>query len=76
MAPRPPAEGDTHAVTSARGATLHQDSSHGVFASRGNACVDRTAAAYLVDGRLPAGDVHCTGPVLPEPGPRSQEPRT
>ena len=59
-----------HRLPGSRLVTLHQDYSHGVFASRGNACVDRTAAAYLVDGRLPAGDVHCTGPGLPEPGPR------
>ncbi|MDI3406509.1 alpha/beta hydrolase [Streptomyces cavernicola] len=49
--------------------TLHDDYSHGVFASRGNACVDGTAAAYLVDGTLPDADVHCTGPGLPEPTP-------
>ncbi|MCD9589917.1 alpha/beta hydrolase [Streptomyces sp. 8ZJF_21] len=47
--------------------TLHQDYSHGVFASRGNPCVDGAAAAYLVDGALPAADVHCAGPGLPEP---------
>lgn len=47
--------------------TLHDDYSHGVFASRGNACVDGAAAAYLVDGTVPAADVHCTGPGLPRP---------
>ncbi|MCE4946481.1 alpha/beta hydrolase [Streptomyces albulus] len=46
--------------------TLHDDYSHGVFASRGNACVDATTAAYLTEGTLPAEDVHCTGPGLPE----------
>lgn len=45
--------------------TLDNDYSHGVFASRGNTCVDDTAAAYLVDGRLPAADVRCAGPGLP-----------
>lgn len=45
---------------------LDHDYSHGVFASRGNTCVDRTAAAYLVDGTLPTTDVRCTGPGLPE----------
>ncbi|WP_406263194.1 alpha/beta hydrolase [Streptomyces sp. NBC_00191] len=47
--------------------TLHDDYSHGVFASRGNACVDSAAGAYLVDGTVPAADVHCVGPGLPTP---------
>lgn len=47
--------------------TLHDDYSHGVFASRGDACVDGAAAAYLVDGTVPAADVHCSGPGLPTP---------
>ncbi|MFG2193995.1 alpha/beta fold hydrolase [Streptomyces sp. NPDC048639] len=47
--------------------TLHDDFSHGVFASRGNACVDGTAAAYLVDGTVPRRDVDCQGPGLPDP---------
>ncbi|WP_338932561.1 alpha/beta hydrolase [Streptomyces netropsis] len=46
--------------------TLADDYSHGVFASRGNACVDDTVAAYLVDGSVPAGDVRCAGPGLPQ----------
>ncbi|MGI5346943.1 alpha/beta fold hydrolase [Streptomyces sp. CA-250714] len=46
--------------------TLDNDYSHGVFASRGNACVDGTAAAYLVGGRVPRADVRCAGPGLPE----------
>ncbi|WP_234326506.1 alpha/beta hydrolase [Streptomyces sp. NRRL S-337] len=45
--------------------TLEDDYSHGVFASRGNACVDDAAAAYLVDGRAPETDVRCDGPGLP-----------
>ncbi|MER7404828.1 alpha/beta hydrolase [Streptomyces sp. NPDC000070] len=45
--------------------TLDNDYSHGVFASRGNACVDDTAAAYLVDGAVPTEDVRCLGPGLP-----------
>ncbi|WP_406346489.1 alpha/beta hydrolase [Streptomyces sp. NBC_00648] len=45
--------------------TLHDDYSHGVFASRGNSCVDGAAAAYLVDGTVPSTDVHCVGPGLP-----------
>lgn len=51
----------------ARLVTLHDDYSHGVFASRGNRCVDGTAAAYLVDGSVPHADVHCAGPGLPTP---------
>ncbi|WP_432142491.1 alpha/beta hydrolase [Streptomyces sp. bgisy084] len=47
--------------------SLHDDYSHGVFASRGNGCVDETAAAYLTDGTVPHADVHCTGPGLPTP---------
>ncbi|MEU9111040.1 alpha/beta hydrolase [Streptomyces sp. NPDC048483] len=47
--------------------TLHNDYSHGVFASRGNACVDGAAASYLVDGTVPAADVECAGPGLPTP---------
>ncbi|MEV5599724.1 alpha/beta hydrolase [Streptomyces sp. NPDC052496] len=50
--------------------TLHHDYSHGVFASRGNQCVDATVTAYLVGGTVPAGNVHCEGPGLPEPSPR------
>ncbi|MGW6903402.1 alpha/beta hydrolase [Streptomyces sp. NPDC054940] len=45
--------------------TLDDDYSHGVFASRGNACVDGAVAAYLVDGTVPAADVRCSGPGLP-----------
>ncbi|MBH1937311.1 alpha/beta fold hydrolase [Streptomyces sp. AV19] len=45
--------------------TLTDDYSHGVFASRGNACVDDAVAAYLVDGTVPDADVRCTGPGLP-----------
>ncbi|WP_030895385.1 alpha/beta hydrolase, partial [Streptomyces sp. NRRL S-474] len=46
--------------------TLDDDYSHGVFASRGNACVDETVAAYLVGGTVPAADVRCAGPGLPD----------
>ncbi|MFJ8629348.1 alpha/beta hydrolase [Streptomyces sp. NPDC093568] len=45
--------------------TLENDYSHGVFASRGNGCVDGTVAAYLVDGVVPGRDVRCAGPGLP-----------
>lgn len=45
--------------------TLENDYSHGVFASRGNGCVDGAVAAYLVDGRVPEADVRCSGPGLP-----------
>ncbi|MFI7141167.1 alpha/beta hydrolase [Streptomyces massasporeus] len=41
--------------------------SHGVFARRGNACVDGTVAAYLVDGTAPSAKVRCPGPGLPAP---------
>lgn len=37
--------------------TLDNDYSHGVFAGRGNACVDHAVAAYLVDGTVPTADV-------------------
>ncbi|MEW2029179.1 alpha/beta hydrolase [Streptomyces roseifaciens] len=46
--------------------TLENDYSHGVFASRGNACVDDAVAAYLVDGTVPGKDLRCQGPGLPE----------
>ncbi|MCZ4612402.1 alpha/beta hydrolase [Streptomyces sp. Lzd4kr] len=46
--------------------TLENDYSHGVFASRGNACVDGAVAAYLVDGVVPGSDVRCGGAGLPE----------
>ena len=45
--------------------TLENDYSHGVFASRGDSCVDGAVAAYLVDGRMPRHDVRCAGPGLP-----------
>jgi pimeloyl-ACP methyl ester carboxylesterase len=45
--------------------TLDDDYSHGVFASRGNTCVDDTVAAYLVRGDVPSANVRCTGPGLP-----------
>ncbi|MFJ7077419.1 alpha/beta hydrolase [Streptomyces sp. NPDC098781] len=45
---------------------LEDDYSHGVFASRGNGCVDGTVAAYLVDGVVPETDVRCAGPGLPQ----------
>ncbi|MFE6618887.1 alpha/beta hydrolase [Streptomyces sp. NPDC057740] len=47
---------------------LDDDYSHGVFASRGNGCVDGTVAAYLVDGVVPGADTRCEGPGLPTPG--------
>lgn len=47
---------------------LDDDYSHGVFASRGNGCVDGTVAAYLVDGVVPEADTRCEGPGLPTPG--------
>ncbi|WP_217213319.1 alpha/beta hydrolase [Streptomyces sp. AC550_RSS872] len=46
---------------------LDDDYSHGVFASRGNGCVDGTVAAYLVDGVVPEADAWCAGPGLPTP---------
>ncbi|MEU9230149.1 alpha/beta hydrolase [Streptomyces massasporeus] len=46
---------------------LDDDYSHGVFASRGNACVDGTVAAYLLDGTAPGAEVRCPGPGLPAP---------
>nr|WP_248505565.1 alpha/beta hydrolase [Streptomyces sp. D2-8] len=47
--------------------TLDDDYSHGVFASRGDACVDDTVAAYLLNGTVPAANVRCAGPGLPAP---------
>ncbi|CAM5496894.1 alpha/beta fold hydrolase [Streptomyces coeruleorubidus] len=44
---------------------LDDDYSHGVFASRGDACVDDTVAACLVRGEVPSANVRCTGPGLP-----------
>lgn len=46
--------------------TLDDDYSHGVFASRGNACVEETVSAYLVRGTVPVTNVRCAGPGLPE----------
>ncbi|GAQ58225.1 alpha/beta hydrolase [Streptomyces acidiscabies] len=66
--PVTPAEG-AHALRrllpGSRIVTLDDDYSHGVFASRGNACVDGTVAAYLLDGDVPPADVRCVGPGLP-----------
>ncbi|MEU9123130.1 alpha/beta hydrolase [Streptomyces sp. NPDC048506] len=56
-----------HRLPGSRLVTLHHDYSHGVFASRGNDCVDEAAAAYLVDGTVPGTDVDCRGPGLPTP---------
>ncbi|MFC5655165.1 alpha/beta hydrolase [Streptomyces nogalater] len=56
-----------HRLPGSRLVTLHDDYSHGMFASRGNPCVDGTVAAYLVDGTVPAAHVHCAGPGLPTP---------
>lgn len=67
------AQGLRRRLPAARLVTLDQDYSHGVFASRGNACVDDTAAAYLVDGTVPARDTHCTGPGLPAPVPATAQ---
>ncbi|OKI01468.1 protease [Streptomyces sp. CB02923] len=58
------------ALPGSRLVTLHNDYSHGVFASRGNHCVDSTVSAYLVGGTVPARNVHCDGPGLPEPSPQ------
>ncbi|WP_432095583.1 alpha/beta hydrolase [Streptomyces sp. bgisy100] len=68
VTPLPGARAMHRRLPGSRLVTLHQDYSHGVFASRGNACVDTTAADYLVRGTVPRQDVHCTGPGLPTPG--------
>ncbi|MEU2435578.1 alpha/beta hydrolase [Streptomyces rubradiris] len=68
--PVTPAEGArqlAHRFPGSRLVTLYDDYSHGVFASRGNPCVDGTVAAYLVDGTVPAAHVRCAGPGLPTP---------
>ncbi|MFI2371801.1 alpha/beta hydrolase [Streptomyces sp. NPDC018833] len=57
----------TRRLPGSRLVTLHDDYSHGVFASRGNACVDDAASAYLIHGTVPAADVNCAGPGLPTP---------
>ncbi|MFD0392306.1 alpha/beta hydrolase [Streptomyces nogalater] len=70
--PRHPGRGArqlAHRLPGSRLVTLHDDYSHGMFASRGNPCVDGTVAAYLVDGTVPAAHVHCAGPGLPTPDP-------
>ncbi|MFE2441421.1 alpha/beta hydrolase [Streptomyces sp. NPDC059426] len=54
-----------HHLPGSRLVTLDNDYSHGVFASRGNACVDDAVATYLVDGAEPRADVRCAGPGLP-----------
>ncbi|GGX65682.1 alpha/beta hydrolase [Streptomyces hiroshimensis] len=67
--PVTPAEGARamqRVLPGSRLVTLENDYSHGVFASRGNACVDDAVAAYLVDGTLPRGELRCQGPGLPE----------
>ncbi|MFE6774877.1 alpha/beta fold hydrolase [Streptomyces sp. NPDC057702] len=45
--------------------TLRDDYSHGVFASRGNPCVDQATATYLLTGALPGADLDCQGDGLP-----------
>ncbi|MFC9509390.1 alpha/beta hydrolase [Streptomyces sp. NPDC057002] len=59
------ARGLRRLLPGARLVTLENDYSHGVFASRGDACVDDTVAAYLVRGTVPSADVRCAGPGLP-----------
>ncbi|MER0243654.1 alpha/beta hydrolase [Streptomyces sp. HSW2009] len=49
----------------ARLVTLRNDYAHGVFASRGNPCVDRAVTGYLLAGALPATDLSCRGAGLP-----------
>lgn len=46
-------------------AVLDESYSHGAFASQRSACLDGTAARYLLTGELPGRDVRCAGPGLP-----------
>ena len=67
--PRHPHRGRTklrRLLPGSRLVTLDNDYSHGVFASRGNACVDETAAAYLVEGRCRRWTWGAWGPGLPD----------
>ncbi|WP_308251401.1 alpha/beta fold hydrolase [Streptomyces albireticuli] len=54
-----------HRLPGSRLVTLENDYSHGVFASRGDGCVDGTVGAYLADGVVPETDVRCEGAGLP-----------
>ena len=48
-----------HLLTGSRLLTLEGAIAHGVYGEYGDACVDGTVNAYLVSGRLPAGDPTC-----------------
>lgn len=61
-----------HAFAGSRLLTVQGQGDHGVYAATGNACVDDTVEAFIVDGHVPAGDLTCPG--VPLPGPRTTTP--
>ncbi|MBP2329570.1 pimeloyl-ACP methyl ester carboxylesterase [Kibdelosporangium banguiense] len=46
--------------------TVTGEGDHGIYAG-GNPCVDNQVEAFVVDGKVPAGDLSCPGMPLPEP---------
>ena len=67
--PATPYEGAVRAhqrFAGSRLVTVENEGDHGIVGS-GNRCVDAIAAAFLVDGRLPAADTRCAGQPLPKP---------
>ncbi|MCI2418914.1 alpha/beta hydrolase [Saccharopolyspora sp. K220] len=46
--------------------TVRNEGDHGVYGI-GNACVDDVVEGYLIDGRVPEGDLTCEGLPAPEP---------
>ncbi|MFC0439676.1 alpha/beta hydrolase [Kutzneria buriramensis] len=48
--------------------TVQGQGDHAVYAQTGNTCVDDIVESYLVDGKVPAGDLTCPGVPLPGPG--------
>ncbi|RJQ83434.1 alpha/beta hydrolase [Pseudonocardiaceae bacterium YIM PH 21723] len=45
---------------------VRNEGDHAIYAG-GNPCVDSTVDAYLIDGKVPAGDLECQGVGLPAP---------
>ncbi|AHI02071.1 pimeloyl-ACP methyl ester carboxylesterase [Kutzneria viridogrisea] len=55
------------AFANSRLLTATDQGDHGVYALSGNTCVDTVVEAFLVDGKVPAGDLTCGGVPLPAP---------
>lgn len=55
------------ALPSAHLVTVQDEGDHGLYAA-GNACVDDTVNAFLLEGVAPGGDVTCEGTGIPAPG--------